>query len=153
MIPVLYTHYLLTKNQLDLELIKDQQAKGEGNKNRINEFLGTSKKLISRSHKFVPNLTQAYLLRSAFHISQRKFKKASRYLQLAIQAGEKYNGRLELSRAYFETGKFLSDPKTKHQQLNGLSGKDYLEKAKILFEEMDLQWDLEEYRKYNKSMS
>jgi hypothetical protein len=93
-------------------------------------------------------LTEAYLLRSGIFIIQKKFKKAFKNLQKAIQTSEKFNGRLELSRAYFETGKFLSDPKTKQKQLNGLSGKDYLEKAKVMFEEMDLQWDLEEYRKY-----
>jgi len=49
--------------------------------------------------------------------------------------------------AYFYLSKFLSDPKTKHKQLNGLSGKDYLVKAKAMFKEMDLQWDLEEWRK------
>lgn len=38
--------------------------------------------------------------------------------------------------------------KTKQKQLNGLSGKDYLEKAKVMFDEMDLQWDLGEYRKF-----
>ena len=104
--------------------------------------------LISKSKKFVSNLTEAYLLRSRIFMFQQKPKKAFKNLQLAIQTGEKYNGRLELSRAYFETGKFLSDPKTKQKQLNGLSGKDYLDKAKVMFEEMDLQWDLEEYRKF-----
>jgi len=148
MIPVLYTHYLLTTNQLDLEIIKVQKAKGETSKNKIKEFRSTSKKLISKSRTFVPNLTQAYLLRSKFFISQKKYKKAFKNLQLAIQTGEKYNSRLELSRAYFECGKFLSDPKTKQKQLNGLSGKDYLEKSKVMFEEMDLQWDLEEWQKF-----
>jgi hypothetical protein len=29
-------------------------------------------------------------------------------------------------------------------KLNGISAKEYLEKARELFEEMDLQWDLDE---------
>jgi hypothetical protein len=58
--------------------------------------------------------------------------------------------RLELSRACFETGKFLSDPKIKHKELNGKPASYYLEKAKTMFEEMDPQWDLGEYRKFTK---
>jgi len=50
--------------------------------------------------------------------------------------------------AYFYLSKFLSNPKTKHKQLKGLSGKDYLHQAKAMFEEMDLQWDLAEWRKF-----
>lgn len=45
----------------------------------------------------------------------------------------------ELSGFNFQTCKFLYDLKTKHKQLNGRSGKDYLEKVSVMFEEMDLQ--------------
>lgn len=70
------------------------------------------------------------------------------FLKLATETAKMSNGLLILSRACFETGKFLSDPKTKQNQLIDHSGKYYLEKAKVMFEEMDLRWDLEEYRKY-----
>jgi len=147
-IPVLYTHYLITKIQLDLVFFKEQFNKGENYKGKFKELLNTSKKLITTSRKFVGNLTEAYLLRSRIFYLRKKYTKALKNLSLAITTGEKYKGRLELSRAYFETGKFLSDPKTKQKQLKGLSGKDYLDTAKTMFEEMDLQWDLKEYRKF-----
>jgi tetratricopeptide (TPR) repeat protein len=143
-----YTPYLITEIHLGLALLKDKRNKGLKSKKEIRELLKTSNKLISKSKKFVSNLTEAYVLRARIFMFQGKHGKALKNLQLAIQAGEKYNSRLELSRAYFETGKFLSDPKTKQKQLNSLSGKDYLEKAKVMFEEMDLQWDLGEYEKY-----
>ncbi|MEZ5196728.1 MAG: AAA family ATPase [Bacteroidales bacterium] len=144
-----YTYYLITKIQLGLALVNDKRNMNIKNIKEIREMLKTSKKLISKSKKFVSNLTEAYVLRARIFMFQGKLGKAIKNLQLAIQAGEKYQSRLELSRAYFETGKFLSDPKTKQKQLNGLSGKEYLEKAKTMFEEMDLQWDLEEYNKFN----
>ncbi|OYT14234.1 MAG: hypothetical protein B6I19_01115 [Bacteroidetes bacterium 4572_114] len=96
----------------------------------------------------IGSLTEAYLIRAKLYNFLNKPKKTLKYLHLAITTGEKYNGRLELSRAYFELGKFLSNPKTKQKQLNGLSGNDYLEKARAMFEEMDLQWDLGEYGKF-----
>ena len=34
-----------------------------------------------------------------------------------------------------------------HNELNGTAAKEYLEKARSLFEEMDLQWDLVELEK------
>jgi hypothetical protein len=39
-------------------------------------------------------------------------------------------------------------PNNKYKELNGHPASHYLEKAKILFEEMDLQWDLETYRNF-----
>jgi len=73
------------------------------------------------------------------------------FLKLATETAKMYNGLLELSRAYFESGKFLSDPNNKYKELNGHPASYYLEKAKTMFEEMDLQWDLEEYRKFDKN--
>ena len=71
-------------------------------------------------------------------------------MKKAIRAGEKYDGRLNLSRAYFEAGKLLANPDIRTKHLNGLTAEDYFQKAKTLFEEMDLQRDLEELRKTTK---
>jgi tetratricopeptide (TPR) repeat protein len=147
-IPVLYGHYLITKIQLDLEFLKAQKNNGENDKGKLKEILAASNKLIKTSRKYVGNLTEAYLLRSRMFYLKENFKKALKNLSLAISTGEKYNGRLELSRAYFETGKFLSDPNNKFTQLNGISAAEYLNKARTLFEEMDLQWDLAKLERF-----
>jgi tetratricopeptide (TPR) repeat protein len=141
---IYFTHYLIVKIQIGLALIK-----GTRNSIEVWELLKVSRKLISQSGKFVANLTEAYLLRANIFLLQQKFSKSFRNLQLAISTGEKYNGRLELSRAYFETGKFLSDPSNKYNELNGHAANHYLEKAKSMFEEMSMQWDLEEFRKFS----
>jgi len=44
-------------------------------------------------------------------------------------------------------GKCLLEPKSKHTELDGIKAWDYLEKARTMFEEMDLQWDLDELEK------
>jgi|GEM_PF-3479894 hypothetical protein len=41
-------------------------------------------------------------------------------------------------------GKRLSKPNSPYRELNGISAVEYLNKAKAMFEEMDLQWDLEQ---------
>ncbi|MCB2221999.1 MAG: AAA family ATPase [Bacteroidetes bacterium] len=144
-----YTSYLITKIQLGLALVKDKRNRDLKNNKELREMLNTSNKLISKSKKFVSSLPEAYVLRAKIFMFQGKPGKALKNLQLAIASGEKFNGRLELSRAYFETGKFLSDPNNKSKELNGHNASHYLEKAKTLFEEMDLQWDLEEYNKFS----
>ena len=57
--------------------------------------------------------------------------------------GERLDARLGLSRTYFEVGKRLLETESKHKMLNGIKAEAYLEKARVLFEKMDLQWDLD----------
>ncbi len=35
----------------------------------------------------------------------------------------------------------------KYKQLNGITAEEYLKKARVLFEEMDLKWNLEQLEK------
>ena len=44
---------------------------------------------------------------------------------------------MEISRRFLEE-------KSKYKKLNGISAKEYLEKAREMFQEMDLKWDLDE---------
>ena len=57
---------------------------------------------------------------------------------------ERLGTRPDLLWTYMEVGKRLLEPKSKHKELNGISAHEYLEKARTMFEEMYLQWDLEE---------
>ena len=147
-IPLYFTQYLITKIKLGIESIKNLEHNEPDFQSGTKELQKLSNKLLKLTPKNIATFTEAYLLKAKILFLQKKFSKAYKNLDFSIVAGEKYNSRPDLSRAYFETGKFLCDPKTKQKQLNGLSGKDYLEKAKTMFEEMDLQWDLEEYRKF-----
>ena len=61
-----------------------------------------------------------------------------------VKEGERLGARLELSRTYFEVGKRLVETGSKFKALNGIQAEVYLEKANVLFKEMDLQWDLKE---------
>ena len=50
---------------------------------------------------------------------------------------------MELSRIYFEIGTRLRDEQSPYRELNGIKGDGYLEKARSLFADLDLKWDLE----------
>ena len=46
-----------------------------------------------------------------------------------------------------EIGKRFLEEKSKYKELKGVSTEVYLEKARTMFKEMDLQWDLDELDK------
>ena len=46
-----------------------------------------------------------------------------------------------------EVGKRLLEPHSKYKDLNGIKAEEFLEKARTMFQEMDLQWDLDELDK------
>jgi hypothetical protein len=49
-------------------------------------------------------------------------------------------------------GKRLLEPKSKHKELDGITTEEFLEKARVIFEEMDLLWDLDELEKPKKQV-
>jgi hypothetical protein len=108
----------------------------------------TTEDLIKYAQKARAHLTEAYRLHAVAYWTLNKPSRTVKYLKKSIQAGTSYGGNLELSRTYFEAGRFLRDPKNKRARINGLNGTECLLKAKTMFEEMNLQWDLGEYEKY-----
>lgn len=76
-----------------------------------------------------------------------KQNKALKWWDKAIKSGEELGARPDLSRTYFEIGKRLPEPNSKTKELNSITAEEYLQKAWTLFEEMDLQWDLDELDK------
>jgi hypothetical protein len=79
-----------------------------------------------------------------FHWLTGKKRDALKWWRLSIETGEAFKMKPELSRTCFEIGKRLSEPNSPYKELNGISAAEYLNKAKTMFEEMDLQWDLEQ---------
>jgi hypothetical protein len=49
-------------------------------------------------------------------------------------------------------GKRLLEPKSKYKELDGIKAGEYLERARVMFEDMDLQWDLDELEKLRMHM-
>ena len=71
---------------------------------------------------------------------------------MAIKVGKRLGSNLELSRVYVEVGKLLLSRETKQKEFNGITADGYLEKGKSMFEEMGLQWDLEQLDLYMASI-
>jgi hypothetical protein len=43
-----------------------------------------------------------------------------------------------------EIGKRMMEPGSKYREFKGISAAEYLSRSRAMFEEMDLQWDLEQ---------
>ena len=145
-----YSTFLCTKSNFLIARIKHKERRkipaGEQR-----ELLKTTGETIKYSKMFPGNLIEAYRLHAIALDMAGKPSGALMYFQKSLAFAEQSNGLLELSRTCFELGKFLTGQKSGHTKLNGLSGTDYLGKARILFEEMNLQWDLQEYERMMKS--
>ena len=138
----------LFRSQLEYHLYRLKEAIRNGDQSRSIEFsqqaAKSSRMLLRVSRKAAQHRTESYKLAGVYYWLTNKQKKALKWWHKAIEEGERLGARLELSRAYFEVGKRLVEPKSDYRMLDGIKAEDYLERARVLFEEMDLQWDLDE---------
>jgi len=110
--------------------------------------LRSGKDTLSYTQKKVASeKTESFRLMGRYYWLINKQEKALAWWDKAIKEGEKLRARPELSRTYFEIGKALLDSKCKYEEWNSMSAKNYLNKARTMFEEMDLHWDLDELEK------
>jgi len=106
--------------------------------------LSAGKKALKVANKYSFIKIEALNLMGVYCWTIGKQRKALKWWQKAISEGERMRYRPELARIYFEIGKRLMEPNSKHKEINGITAEEYLNKAKNMFEEMDLQWDLDE---------
>lgn len=104
----------------------------------------SGKMLLKVSKKVPQHRTESYRLKGVYYHLIGKQRKALKWWIKAIDEGERLGARLELSRTYLEVGKSLLDWQTKYKTVNGIGSEEYLEKARVLLEEMDVKWDLDE---------
>jgi tetratricopeptide (TPR) repeat protein len=102
---------------------------------------------LETADKVVIFKTESFKLMGVYCWLIGKQRKSIQWWRKAIAEGQRLNARLDLSRTYYEVGKRLLEPKSKYKELDGIKAEEYLEKAKTMFEEMDLQWDLDELEK------
>ena len=127
------------------ESIKDGDLK-ELTANRKHS-LRIGRRTVKLTRKRAGYRTEALRLMGTCYWLIGKQKKALKWWGRSVSEGKRIGAHLELSRTYMEIGKRLIEPKSKSKKLYGIKAGEYLEKARILFEEMELQWDLDELDK------
>jgi class 3 adenylate cyclase/tetratricopeptide (TPR) repeat protein len=143
------------RSQFELDLYRLNESIRSGNKREASQCRKkankSGKRLLKVTKKVAQYRTDSYKLRGVYCWLINEQKKALKWWQRAIAEGESLNARLELSRSYFEVGKRLLEDKSKFRKMNGIKAHEYLEKARALFEEMELHWDLDELDRVLKS--
>jgi hypothetical protein len=140
----------LCRAKLECDIYRLQKAAENGNSSALRKYRKRAEKAcrtLMRIAKKVPqNRTDAYRLRGVYCWIVNRQKAAFKWWNKSIREGERLGARLELSRTYFEIGNRLLETKSSGKELKGIKAEGYLHKARTLFEEMDLRWDLEKMR-------
>jgi len=146
--------YLWSRFILDIRLLEESIF--NNNKPDIKKYgkqtYNSCKKLWQNSKKYAGGSSGALSLVARYHWLIGKQNKAVKIWKKAIEEGERLGQRPDLARTYMEVGKRFLEEKSKYKKLNGISAKEYLEKARTMFIEMDLQWDLDELDKVASSL-
>ncbi len=151
--PIYKIDYLMAQYAFDIHRLEEvliNNNKSALNKAKKQAHL-SGKMAVKYSKKVAFERIEAYKLMGIYYWLITKQKKALKWWNKSIKEGERLGARPELSRTYFEIGKRLLEPKSKYKSLNGIKAEAYLEKAKMMFEEMDLQWDIDELYKLKES--
>lgn len=145
-IPIILSTFC--RSEMEFYLHRLNESIISDNKLQLSDYkkktIKSSRMLLRVSQKAAQHRTESYKLTGVYYWLIKKQKKALKWWQKAIKEGERLDAHLELSRAYFEVGKRLLEPESKYNNLNGIRAEEYLEKARVLFEAMNLEWDLDE---------
>jgi len=147
--PPMIMPYFKAQAMMDIYLLKEALASNDRkNLSKLKKKAHYSgKKSLNNSKKYALDCVKALRLMGEYYWLIDKQKKALKWWDKAIKKGEELDARPDLSRTYFEIGKSLLGPESKYKDLNGITAEEYLKKARTMFEEMDLQWDLDELDK------
>jgi class 3 adenylate cyclase/tetratricopeptide (TPR) repeat protein len=139
------SHYLIGRIMFALHKLENAVKTGDASYSKhAQEARLCGKKLLKLSKKFNLDRVEAMRHMGTFNWLTGKKHDALKWWRLSVETGEAFKMKPELSRTYFEIGKRLSEPNSPYRELNGIGAAEYLNKAKTMFEEMDLQWDLEQ---------
>ncbi|UCH94966.1 MAG: AAA family ATPase [Candidatus Aminicenantes bacterium] len=145
-----YMSYLLI-SQFLFDLYRLEESVHSNDKTKISHWrknaYQSGKAVLKNSKKHAVSRTKAFKLIGLYYWLIEKQRKAFAWWDKSIRIGEHLGARPELARTYMEVGKRLAEKKSKLRELKGIRGQEYLEKARVLFKEMELEKDLEELDK------
>jgi hypothetical protein len=143
--PMFLSNYLIGRFMFALHELEKAVKMGDASyKKYAQEARFWGRESLKLSKKLNRDRVEAMRYMGTFHWLTGKKRDALNWWRLSIETGEAFNMKPELSRTYFEIGKRLSEPNSPYRELNGISAAEYLNKAKTMFEQMDLQRDLEQ---------
>jgi class 3 adenylate cyclase/tetratricopeptide (TPR) repeat protein len=152
--PFMVEMYLRSRFSLDILLFEGSIL--SYNKSNISTYRKQARKscerLLKNTVKSAASRSEAYELLGQYYWIISRQKKAVKWWKRSIEEGERLGVCPDLARTYMEIGKRFLEEKSRYKELNGIHAKEYLKKARTMFQEMDLQWDLDELEKVRNEM-
>ena len=106
--------------------------------------LKAAKKFLKNARYAAYNIPKAQILMGNLYWLRSRQRKALSWWSKALSESEKMEAHLSLAKCYLNVGRHLMREESKFKKLNGIAGKDYIEKAEQLYDRIGLQWDPDE---------
>jgi hypothetical protein len=107
----------------------------------------SGKQALKNSDKSALDRTEIFRLMGTYCWLAGRKNKAQNWWDKSIQEGERFGFRIETARTYMEIGKRLLEGKSRFKKDSDTMAKNYLEKARTVFQEMKLRRDIDELDK------
>ena len=146
LLPIYISSSLLGQFLLDLHLLEqsiDMKNKSDISKYRKRAYQ-SGKRALKNSNKFAFDRIELFRLMGLFYWLIGKKKRAIDYWNKGINQAQQLGACVELAKIYLEMGRGFHKVKSVDFQLDDLATDEYLQKAKILFEQMGLEQNLNE---------
>ncbi|MFZ5571657.1 MAG: adenylate/guanylate cyclase domain-containing protein [Thermodesulfobacteriota bacterium] len=143
--PPYVSNYLITRLLFDLAKLKTAVLQDDSASVRTisRRAFRVGREVRKMAKKLAYERTEAFrLLGDFFHLTQQDHR-ARNWWQRSLEEGRRLNARVELSRTYLEVGMYLSRPENSHRLQDHSAGPKFMEEARRLFRELNLQWDLQ----------
>jgi hypothetical protein len=147
--PYLYSSFLLSQFCYDLLTLKNTLTGGDGPNIRSlkNKAKKNGKKAVRMARKVAADRFEASRLMGICHWLCGIRSRALHYFKNGIEEADRLEARVPLARLYHEMGKSLRETGSGSREFDGINADQYLEKARNLYQELELSWDLEELEK------
>ena len=143
-VPWQLNDFFRSRFEIDLYRLKDaliNEGASEVHKYRL-KAKSSAGKLLKVASKVALIRTESYRLMGVYYWLIENQQKSLAWWNRSIEEAERLGAKPELSRTYLEVGERFLEPRSTYKMLNEITANEYLEKARRLFEDMDLQWDL-----------
>jgi tetratricopeptide (TPR) repeat protein len=145
-VPLELSGFWRAKSEYSLQQLRKSME--DGNRSKTIEYrkmaLQSVKETLRIAKKVAHHRTETYKQVGIYYWLIGKQEKGLKWWQKAIVEAQRLGARPQLARIYFEVGKHLYETNRKYGMLDGIKADEYLDRARALFEEMNLQWDLDE---------
>ena len=152
--PIYAVQYLVARFSIDIELLEESlRSNNTSNFAKYRQHARQScKNVLKNAKKYAPLRCAVFRLTGTFYWLINKQNKAVKFWQKAISESERLGADPDLARTYMEIGKRFIEDKSQYKALNDIRVEEYLKKAREMFLDMDLQWDLDALEKIEQEL-